>query len=33
VIETKIREQRGSGPRTEGEKICHIVERDNPDRA
>jgi hypothetical protein len=32
VTETEIREQRSSGPRTEGEKICHIVERDDPDR-
>jgi hypothetical protein len=33
VTQTDIRDQRGSGPRSEGEKICHIVERDDPDRA
>jgi hypothetical protein len=27
VTQTDIRDQRGSGPRSEGEKICHIVER------
>jgi hypothetical protein len=33
LAEAEIREQRSGGPRTEGERICHIVERDNPDRA
>lgn len=33
VTQTDIREQRSSGPTREGEKICHIVEHDDPDRA
>jgi hypothetical protein len=33
VTQTDIREQRSSGPRSEGEKICHLVEEENPDRA
>jgi hypothetical protein len=33
VTQTDIREQRSSGPRSEREKICHIVEQSDPDRA
>ena len=33
MIETDIRQQRSSRPRSEAEEICHIVEDDNPDRA
>jgi hypothetical protein len=33
VTQTDIREQRSSGPRSQGEKICHLVEEENPDRA
>jgi hypothetical protein len=33
VTQTDIREQHSAAPRSEGEKICHIVERDNPDSA
>jgi hypothetical protein len=33
MTQTDIREQRSSGPRSEGEKICHIVEHHNPDSA
>jgi hypothetical protein len=33
VTETAIREQRSSGPRNEGEEICHLVEHHNPDKA
>jgi hypothetical protein len=33
VTPTDIREQRRGGPTKEGEKICHIVERDDPDKA
>jgi hypothetical protein len=33
VTETATSEQRSSGPRSESEEICHIVEHHNPDRA
>ena len=33
VTQTDIRERSSSGPTSEGEKICHIVEDDDPDRA
>ena len=33
MTQTDIREQRSSGPTSEEEEICHIVERDNSDRA
>jgi hypothetical protein len=33
VTQTDILEQRSSGPIREEEKICHIVEHDDPDRA
>jgi hypothetical protein len=33
VTQTDVREQRSGGPRSEGERICHIVEYDSPDRA
>jgi hypothetical protein len=33
MTQTEIREERTSGPTSEGEQICHIVEPDNPDRA
>ena len=33
MTQTDVREQRNGGPRSEGEKICHIVEYDSPDRA
>ena len=33
MTQTDIREQRRSGPPSEAEEICHIVEDDDPDRA
>jgi hypothetical protein len=33
MTQTEIRAERTSGPTSEGEQICHIVEPDNPDRA
>jgi hypothetical protein len=33
VTQTDIREHRSSGPTSDAEEICHIVERDDPDRA
>jgi hypothetical protein len=33
LTQTDVREQRSRGPRSEAEEICHIVERDDPDRA
>jgi hypothetical protein len=33
VTQTDILERRSGGPTSEGEKICHIVEHDDPDRA
>ena len=33
MMQTEIGEERTSGPNHEGEKICHIVEPDDPDRA
>jgi hypothetical protein len=33
MTQTDIREKRSSGPIGEGEKICHIVEPHDPDRA
>jgi hypothetical protein len=33
VTQTDTRERRSSGPTSEAEEICHIVERDDPDRA
>jgi hypothetical protein len=33
VTQTDTRERRSSGPTSEAEEICHIVEPDDPDRA
>jgi hypothetical protein len=33
VTQTDIRKQHSAGPSSEGDKICNIVERDNPDSA
>jgi len=33
VSQTDIGEQRSSGPTSAAEEICHIVDRDDPDRA
>lgn len=33
MTQTEVREQRRSGPTSEAEEICHIVEYDDPDRA